>query len=116
MRTAKDNFSSLPLESGSYGPDNMGSGATINSIKCISDGQIIIYALGGGSFIWNATRNKIVNVLSKNVIINSGMFLGFFDSDHTPLRDNSTPPVPFMWVDEAGNYFVDENGDNFILI
>ena len=94
----------------------MGSGATINTITCINDGQIIIYALGGGVFRWNALRNKKINILTNNIVVNSGVFLASFDSNHTPLQDNSTPAVPLMWIDELQNFFIDENGDNFILI
>ncbi len=71
MKNYHEGYSSLLLDSGTYDTTNMGDNAVINTLRCIEDGQIIIKALGGGSFVWNATKNKKINVLTNNVEVST---------------------------------------------
>lgn len=115
MKNYQESYSSLLLDSGVYDASNMGTNAVINTLRCIEDGQIVIKALGGGSFTWNATRNKKINVLTNNVKINTGFFVAMFDRNQTPDSEATAESIPFMWIDENGDYFVDENGDFLTL-
>lgn len=50
---------------------------TIHQIFCLTNGAVVVTALGGGSFTWTATAGQSMDVLVKTITVSSGSFIGF---------------------------------------
>ena len=76
------NFGAVPMPVGTYNGtgttigDNV-TASTIHEIYCLSAGTAIITALGGGTFTWSGTPGQNVHVMCGQVVISSGIFVGF---------------------------------------
>lgn len=74
------NYKAVPL-SGTMGESDLGgngvSGTSVHRVYCISPGSIDITAKGGGKFSWNANTNEFIDVVVKEVTVNTGDFIGF---------------------------------------
>jgi len=62
---------------------------TVHQLFCLSNGSIIVTALGGGTFTWTATAGQTMDVLVKTVTVSSGSFIGF-KSKHVPPQGRGT--------------------------
>ncbi len=51
--------------------------STIHQVVCLTNGTIVISALGGGTFSWAATANEKMDVLIASATVSSGTFVGF---------------------------------------
>lgn len=86
------NYEAKPLPVGSYTAGDLGNGitaSTVHQIFCLSDGEIIITAIGGGTFTWSATSGQSINVLVGSCTVNTGEFVGF------KSQFNSTQQLPY---------------------
>jgi len=78
------NYRVIPL-SGTMTEGVLGDGVTASSVHtvyCIAPGSVTIEAKGGGSFTFTAgAANEYVNVVVKQLTVNSGTFIGFKSKD-----------------------------------
>lgn len=73
------NFSVINL-SGQMGMNELGDGitaTTVHRVYCLNAGSIEIEAIGGGSFVWNASTNDYMDVMVRSIDVSSGTFIGF---------------------------------------
>jgi len=76
------NFAAVPMPAGTYNGtgttigDNI-TASTIHEVFCLTAGDVTISALGGGTFTWSATAGQSVKVMCGQVVVSSGIFVGF---------------------------------------
>jgi hypothetical protein len=73
------NYEAVNL-SGTMTVDMLGNGvtaSTVHQVYCLAGGSIDITPLGGERFTWTASANDSINVLVREVTVNSGTFIGF---------------------------------------
>lgn len=75
------NYEAISL-TGTMTSNVLGNGITANTVHqiyCLSGGSITINPMGGGSFIWTANTNTYIDVVAKQTVVNTGLFIGFRD-------------------------------------
>ena len=73
----KANFQIVELSSGLNEFPASGGTAPMHQIYCVSSGGVTVIAEGGGSATFSLNANEKVDVLTRNVTVNSGTFIGF---------------------------------------
>jgi hypothetical protein len=80
MGLQSKNFEALYLTAATYTSATLGDGITANTVHqlyCISAGTVTISCMGGGVFTWAGTVNAQIEVVPKQLVVNSGEFVAF---------------------------------------
>lgn len=89
------------------------SGTTyIQSILCLDDGVIYITPAGGDAFTWTAIRGQFIPVLTRDVNVISGRFLGTYNKKYADAINT----IEFGWVNEYDKLYSDQDGNYYIMI
>ena len=89
------------------------SGTTfIQSIFCLDDGAIYVTPAGGDAFLWTATRGQFIPVLTRDINVLSGRFLGIYNKQYI---DNLNT-TEFQWANEHDHIYGDQDGNYYIMI
>lgn len=80
MGLQSKNYEALTLTAATWTTGVLGDGITANTVHqlfCLSAGTATITFMGGGSFTWAPNRNESLEAVPSQVVVNSGVFIGF---------------------------------------
>jgi len=80
MGLQSKNYEAINLTATTYTVGTLGDGITANTVHqlyCLSAGSVSITCMGGGTFTWNGTVNSSIEVVPSQLVISSGVFVGF---------------------------------------
>ena len=73
----KANYEIVNLQTGENIFPLSGGTSTIHQVYCVADGSVTITALGSGTATFAMTANEKVDVMTRNVKVVGGTFVGF---------------------------------------